>query len=87
MVAVSINACKCSWLLFLLAFCHINMNNHDNESDSPFACNMCCFLTNSFPSFQNHTIRYHKDDPNFTVACAIGTFHSQHGSGQHLGLT
>ena len=38
-----------------------------------FNCNMCLFSTNVFSTFQKHFVRRHKNDPNFYIACCVGS--------------
>ena len=47
------------------------MDNNRHDSDV-FRCNCCVYQTREFISFNSHYIRYHKLDPNFSVACSVG---------------
>ena len=39
---------------------------------SIFNCNLClAYSTHEFASFKKHFVRFHKNDPNFSVACRI----------------
>ena len=42
------------------------------DDSDVFRCNCCVYQTREFISFSSHYIRYHKLDPNFSVACSVG---------------
>ena len=47
--------------------------NTSNQPAMTFKCNLCLYSTELFPLFQKHYIRCHRHDPNFSVACCIGS--------------
>ncbi len=44
-----------------------------STEENIFRCSLCVYATDSFESFRKHFIRSHKNDPNFHVACCIGS--------------
>ncbi|CAC5412729.1 unnamed protein product [Mytilus coruscus] len=40
--------------------------------EKDFICNLCPFSTNEFRKFSSHYVRFHKNDPNFSVSCGVG---------------
>jgi hypothetical protein len=38
-----------------------------------FKCSLCCFVTNHYLGFQQHFVRKHQHDANFSVTCCINS--------------
>ena len=41
------------------------------ENAENFRCNFCVYTSDTFRKFRNHYVRYHRNDPNFSVTCCI----------------
>lgn len=41
------------------------------ENAENFRCNFCVYTSATFRKFKNHYVRYHRNDPNFSVTCCI----------------